>query len=198
MKNYNWLAASVATLLVFGCSSEKDPAQQAVANLDTALAAIHDSAAKYAPDTLQTVETQVAGLKQNLTKGDYKDVLAAAPAVSAAIASLKQDADAKQSAADAALAQTKQQWRTLSAEVPKMVADIKTQVDSLSKMRKLPKGLTKASFEAAQTDAASLDPMWTEANTAESNEDYAGAVTKGQAVKDKATELMHTLGMKST
>jgi hypothetical protein len=38
--------------------------------------------------------------------------------------------------------------------------------------------------------------MWTEANSTVSSGDYAGAVTKGQAVKDKATELMHALGMK--
>ena len=38
--------------------------------------------------------------------------------------------------------------------------------------------------------------MWTDANNSVSTGDYAGAVAKGQAVKDKATELMHTLGVK--
>lgn len=198
MNKSNWLAASVAALLMFACASQKAPAEQAVSNIDAALSAIHDAATKYAPDTLQTVEAQVATLKSNLAKGDYKEVLAAAPAVNTAIESLKQDAEAKQSAADAALAQTKQQWRALSADVPKLIADIKAQVDTLSKTRKLPKGLTKASFETAKSDAASLDSMWTEATTADSNEDYAGAVAKGQAVKDKATALAHTLGVKSS
>jgi hypothetical protein len=40
--------------------------------------------------------------------------------------------------------------------------------------------------------------MWSDASNTESTGDYAGAVTKGQAVKDKATELMHTLGMKQS
>ncbi|MGH8140022.1 MAG: hypothetical protein ACREVV_17740 [Steroidobacteraceae bacterium] len=197
MNKSNWLAASMAAMLIFACASQKAPAEQAVSNIDAALSAIHDSAAKYAPDTLQTIEAQVATLKGDLAKGDYKAVLAAAPAVNTAVASLKQDAEAKQAAADAALAQTKQQWRALSADVPKLMADIKAQVDTLSKARKLPKGLTKASFESAKADAASLDTMWTEATTADSNEDYAGAVSKGQAVKDKAAELAHTLGVKS-
>ena len=34
-------------------------------------------------------------------------------------------------------------------------------------------------------------------NSAVSNGDYASAVSKGQAVKDKATALMHSLGMKA-
>ena len=67
MKRSNWLAAGVAATLVFACATDKEPAQQAVANLENGLSAIHDSAAKYAPDTLQTVEAQVATLKQKGT-----------------------------------------------------------------------------------------------------------------------------------
>ncbi len=196
MKKSSWLAAGAALLLVVACASQKAPAQQAVANIDSALSAVRDTATKYAPDTLQTVDAQVAALKDNLAKGQYQEVLAAAPAVNAAIASLKQDAEAKQAAADAALAQTKQQWRTLSTDVPKMIAAIHTQVDALSAAKKLPKGLNKASFESAKTSAGSLDSMWTDATNAVSSEDYAGAVSKGQAVKDKATELMQTLQIK--
>jgi hypothetical protein len=197
MNKSNWLVASVAAMLIFACSSQKAPAEQVVADIDSALSAIHDSAAKFSPDALHTVEAQVATLKENLAKGEYKEVLAAAPAVNTAVASLKQDAEAKQAAADAALAQTKQQWHTLDAEVPKLIAGIHSQMDTLSKMRKLPKGVTKASFESAKTEVASLDSMWAEATNTVANEDnYAGAVAKGQAVKDKATELMQALGMK--
>jgi chromosome segregation ATPase len=186
----------VAAMLMCACSSQKDPAQQAVAAADDRLSSIHDEAAKYAPDALQAVEAQVAALKQSLAKGNYEEVLAAVPTVKAAIASLKQQADEKQSAADAALAQVKQQWRTLSAEVPKMVSDIKAQVDSVSSSKRLPKGLNKASFESVKTDSASLDSMWTDANNTVTSGDYAGAVSKGQAVKDKAAALMQSLGMK--
>jgi hypothetical protein len=197
MNRSHWLTAGIAAVLLFACASQKEPAQQAVANIDAALSAIHDSAAKYAPDTLHSVEAQVATLKEDLVKGDYQAVLAAAPAVTTAITALKQDAGAKQSAADAALAQVKQQWRTLSGEVPKLVADLKSQVDTLSTNHRLPKGVTKASFETIKTDVASLDTMWTDAgNTLASQDDYAGAVAKGQAVKDKATQIMQTLGMK--
>jgi hypothetical protein len=62
----------------------------------------------------------------------------------------------------------------------------------------LPRGVTKARFETTKTDAASLASQWQEAVTTVTSGDYAGAVTKGQAVKDKAASLMQQLGMKSS
>lgn len=196
MKRSNWLAAGAAAMLMLACSSQKEPAEQAIAKIDTSLDAVHEIAAKYSPDTLKSVEAQVSTLKQSFAKGDYSGVLAGAPAVTAAVKALGDDAQTKSSEADAALAKVKQQWRTLTYEVPKLVADLHTQMDTLSKGRGLPKGLTKASFASAKDGVASLDAMWSDANNTVSTGDYAGAVTKGQAVKDKATELMHTLGIK--
>jgi hypothetical protein len=196
MKRLNWLAASVAAMLMFACTNQKAPAEEAITKLDGALEAIHDNAAKYAPDTLQTVQGQVASVKQSYAKGDYAAVLAAAPTVNTAIANLKQDVNTKASEADAALAKVKQQWRNLTYEVPKMVADLHSKVDSLAGSKSLPKGVTKTSLTTAKDGVASLDAMWSDANNTVSSGDYAAAVTKGQAVKDKAAELMHSLGMK--
>ncbi len=196
MKTSLWLAAGVAAMLMLACSSQKQPAQDALNRMENTLDSIHDAASKYAPDTLKSVEEQVQAVKQSFDKGDYAAVLAATPNVNAAIVSLRKDANEKQAAADAAVAKVKQEWRNLSAEVPKLVAGLHSQVDALSSGRGLPKGVTKASFATIKDGVASLDTMWTDANNAVSSGDYAGAVTKGQAVKDKATELMHTLGMK--
>jgi hypothetical protein len=193
-----WLAVSVTALIIFGCTSQKEPAEEAVSNINAALATVHDSAAKYAPEGLQSVEAQVATLKDNLSKGDYKKVLADAPAVTTALANLQQAAIAKQEEADTKLAQTKQQWRTLSADVPKMIAAIQSRVEELSKSRRLPKRVSKTSSESAKASLESLNSTWTEASSAGANGDYAGGVAKGQAAKDKATEIMNELGMTSS
>ena len=191
-----WITAGVATLLVSACSSQKEPAAKAIEKIDNTMSMIHDSAAKYSSDTLPGVEAQVKGIKETYSKGDYAGVLTQAPAVNTAVSTLRADASQKQAAAEAEQAKVKQQWRTLSAEVPKLVAGLHTQVDSLSGGKSLPKGVTKASFATVKDGVTSLDAMWSDANNTVSTGDYAGAVTKGQAVKDKATELMHTLGMK--
>jgi len=196
MNRVIWVVAGLAAMLMSACSSQKEPAEQAIMKIDNTMSAIHDSAAKYSPDTLPGVEAQVAAIKETFAKGDYAGVLAQAPAVSTAVSSLRSDAGTKQAAAEAETAKVKQQWRTLTYEVPKLVSGLHTQVDALSSGHGLPKGVTKASFATVKDGVASLDAMWTDANNAVSTGDYAGAVTKGQAVKDKAAELMHTLGMK--
>jgi hypothetical protein len=197
MNRSHWVVAGLGAMLMFACSSQKGPAEQMIAKIDNTMSSIHDSAAKYAPDSLQTVEPQVASLKQSFEKGDYAGVLAAGPAVTTAVANLRDEARTKEAAAEAEVAKVKQQWHQLASDVPKMVAGLHAQVDTLAKGR-LPKGVTKASFASAKDGVASLDSMWTDATNTVATGDYAGAVTKGQAVKDKATELMHTLGMKTS
>ena len=142
-KQLTWLLAALAALLMFGCSMDKGPAEQAVASAETSLAAVRDMAQKYVPDQLQAVETQLGTVKDSLAKGDYKAVLAAAPALTTAISSLKDAAAQKQAESEAALNKAKEDWGPLSAEVPKMVTAVKGRVDELSKMHRLPKGISK-------------------------------------------------------
>ena len=87
-----WITAGIATLLVSACSSQKEPAEQAINKIDNTMAMIHDSAAKYTPDALPGVEAQVAAIKQTYAKGDYAGVLAQAPAVNTAVSTLRSDA----------------------------------------------------------------------------------------------------------
>lgn len=91
-----WLLATLATVLLVACMSEKAPAEQAIASAETALAQVRDPAQKYAPDQLQAIDAQLAAMKDSLAKGDYKAVLAAAPALNTAISSLKDTTQAKQ------------------------------------------------------------------------------------------------------
>src|SRR6202030_490772 len=119
-----WLLATLAGVLVVGCANQKAPAEQAVAGAETALAAVRDNAQKYVPDQLQAVDSQLAALKDSLTKGDYKGVLTGAPTLNSAISSLKDAAEAKKADAEAALAKEKDAWGALRAEVPKMVDSI--------------------------------------------------------------------------
>ncbi len=190
-----WLLATLAAVLVVGCANQKAPAEQAVAGAETALAAVRDDAQKYVPDQLQAVDSQLAALKDSLTKGDYKAVLTGAPTLNSAISSLKDAADAKKADAEAALAKAKDAWGPLNAEVPKMVEAIQSRITALSKSHHLPKGVTKDGLAAAKSGVDSLKSMWGEASNASASGDFTTAVSKAQAVKDKAAEIMKSLGM---
>jgi hypothetical protein len=194
-KHFTWLLATLAAVLMVGCAMDKGPAEQAVASAETSLAAVRDMAQKYVPDQLQAVETQLGTVKDSLAKGDYKAVLAAAPALTTAISNLKDAAAQKQAEAEAALNKAKEDWGPLSADVPKMVASVKTRVAELSKMHHLPKGVTKQSLESAKSGLTTMDSTWTDASNASTSGDFVTAVSKAQAVKDQATQIMQSLKM---
>ncbi|TLZ17638.1 MAG: hypothetical protein E6K26_10610 [Gammaproteobacteria bacterium] len=193
----HWLLAALAAALVMSCANQKAPAEQAVAVAEAALAAVRDSAQKYAPDQLQAVEDQLKGLKDSLAKGDYKAVLTGAPTVNSAINSLKDAAEAKKADADAAAARAKDAWGPVSADVPMMIEAIAKRVDSLSKSHRLPKGVTKQGLAAAKSGLDSLKSQWTEATSAATSGDYTTAMAKAEGVKTKAAEMMKSLGMSS-
>jgi hypothetical protein len=191
------LLATLAAVLLVGCMSEKAPAEQALASAESALVQIRDMAQKYAPDQLQAVDSQLSSLKDALAKGDYKAVLAGAPALNTAISNLKDAASAKQQEAEEALAKAKDAWGPISTEVPKMVDAIQSRVDILSKSHHLPKGVTKDSLAAAKSSLDSMKSAWSDASTAATGGDYSTAMTKAQAVKDQAGQVMKSLGMTS-
>jgi hypothetical protein len=194
---FTGLLATLAAVLLVGCMSEKAPAEQAIASAESALVQIRDMAQKYAPDQLQAVDAQLSSLKDALAKGDYKAVLAGAPALNTAISTLKDAASAKQQEADEVLAKAKDAWGPISTEVPKMVDAIQSRVDILSKSHHLPKGVTKDSLAAAKSSLDSMKSSWSAASNAATGGDYATAMTKAQAVKDQASQVMKSLGMTS-
>ena len=196
-KQSAWLLASLAALVLVGCAGQKEPAEKAIAGAEAALAAIHDTAQKYAPDQLQAVESQLAGVKDSLTKGDYKGVLAAAPALTTAISGLKDTAEGKQKDAEAATAQAKDAWGPLSTDVPNMVTAIQSRVDVLSKSHHLPKGVSKDGLASAKSGLDAMKSAWSDASNAATSGDFTTAVSKAQAVKAQAADIMKSLGMSS-
>ncbi|MGH8267612.1 MAG: hypothetical protein ACRETS_09850 [Steroidobacteraceae bacterium] len=190
-----WLLATLAVVLMLGCSSAKAPAEQAVAGAETALAAIQDDAQKYAPDQLVAVQTQLQNAKDSYAKGDYQAVVAAAPALSTAIAGMKDAVASKKAEAEAALAKAKNDWGPLGTDVPKMVEEIGKRVETLAKSRHLPKGVTKDAVASAKSGLDALKTNWGDAVSASTSGDFTTAMSKGQAVKDQAMEMMKSLGM---
>ena len=191
-----WVLATLAVLIA-ACANQRGPAEQAVTAAESALTNIRDMANRYAPDQLQAVDAQLSGVKDSLAKGDYKGVMAAMPALNTAISNLKDTATANQQPAEAASAKAKDAWGPLSSDVPKMVDAISSRVDILSKSHHLPKGVTKDTLAAAKSGLDSMKSAWSDASNAATSGDYTTAVSKGQAVRDQASQIMQSLGMKS-
>ena len=182
------LFLAVGVLFLFACASEKEPAQLAIKAAEEALNAVKGEAAKYVPDQLKSVEGALKAAKDNFEKKEYKAALESAKDLAAKAQELGAAAAAKK-------AELTKSWEALSAGLPKMVEAIKSRVDILSKSKKLPANLDKAKFEGAKAGLAEITKTWTDAEAAFKAGSLADALGKAKTVKDKATEIMNTLGM---
>jgi uncharacterized lipoprotein len=117
MKSSFWLGAVCALVVVAGCSSMEQPARQAVATAEASLAAIKEDAVKYAPDTLHSVQAQIASLEDTLATGDYKAVMTALPNVASAIAELGATVKARQAEIEAAAARAANERQSPGGDV---------------------------------------------------------------------------------
>ncbi len=181
---------AVALLAVAGCS-QKGPATAAIAAAESALAPMKDNAAKYLPDELKSVESALAALKDSAAKGDYKTVVANAPAVNTSIDTLNTHVAGKIVEAQNATAQ----WSRYATDVPNMVQALQSRVDTLSAGKGLPKGMDKAAFAAVKTGLESLKTDWAAAAAAFQGGNAIDAVEQGRAAKAKGEELLKQLGM---
>ncbi|MFO1503523.1 MAG: hypothetical protein U1F39_06875 [Steroidobacteraceae bacterium] len=184
--------AIVASLLVLAaCAGQKEPATTAMAAAESALAAVKDDAAKYLPEELHAAEGTLASLKNSLEKGDYKAVMAGAPALMSSLDTLKSHLAPKLEEAKAAAAE----WTSYATDLPKMVDAIQSRVTTLSSARTLPKGLNAAAIDTARSGLDSMRAAWADASTAFTGGNAIDALAKAKAIKAKGEEVMKLLGM---
>lgn len=191
-----FVIVAVAALALAGCTNQKEPAEQAVAKVESALAEFHADAEKYAADELKDVQASVDNMKNNLARKDYGAVVMAAPSVSASVATLKESVAQRKADAEQMMAAAQTEWTDLSASVPKAVETLQARVDQLSKTRKLPKGMDKAGFEAAKTDFENIKTEWADASAQFAAGKMAEAVRKARTIKAQSEELMTKLEAK--
>ena len=190
MRISRMFVALAASAVLAACSSQKEPAEAAVAQGEAALNDIREAAQQYAPEQLQAPEATIARFKDALAKEDYNTVLQGIPQFNAEMKALRETVTVQQTA----LAAATNEWQTLTTEVPKTVADIETRVKSLNAAR-LPKDVTRENFEAAKANLEPMKARWAEATAAYEAGDALSAADKGRQVKQQAEEMKSQLAM---
>jgi hypothetical protein len=167
-----------------------EPAQQAIANIDTAVAAASTSAAKYVPDQYKDLQAKVASLKASFDNKDYAAVLAAAPAVLDQARSIGAGAALKKEELDTKLTNG---WSALTASLPAQVAAVQAKLTSLSKLSKPPQGIDVAGAQTAFGDAPA---EWKQAQAAFAANNIEDASAAAQDVASKVAAAAADLMMK--
>ena len=184
------LALGAFALVTIGCANKEEPATRAVQSAEAALNEVRPDASKYVPGQLQATEARLATIKADLAQEKYKEVLTAVPKFVEETQALQDAAVARQTQEAAAT----HEWEALNAEVPKMVEAIEKRVDSLKGAR-LPRELSKESFETAKSTLEEMKTTWAEASAAATAGNPTEAADKGRAVQAKAREVSAQLGI---
>jgi hypothetical protein len=186
-----YLVFGMAALLLAACSSQMQPARQAINDINSAVAATSEDAAKYIPEQLSDVQHKLADLNAAYDKKDYATVLAQAPAVLTEAQGLPAAAAAKKDEIAKALAA---EWTRLSASVPQLVTSVKTRIDALSKSRRVPKDVNLSAAKSGLQDAT---VSWDQAQAASKVGNVAAAVAAAKDAKIKAETAASALKMSS-
>jgi len=181
--------AVTAALLLAACADQMEPAKQAIAKIESAIAAAPD-AAKYVPDQLTAVQAKLSDLKTAFDNKDYKTVLAGAPAVLSdaqgllGATMLKKEAVVKAAAAA---------WPALAAAVPGMLTAVTNRATALGKSKKAPAGVD---MDAAKSAVADATASWTKAQAANTAGDAETAVASANDAKSKIEAAAAAMKMK--
>ena len=185
---FGFMALSLCFAIV-ACSTVKAPAEAAIKAADEALASVKSEAAVYVPDQLKTVEDSLAAAKESFQKGEYQQALTGAKDLAGKAKDLASAVSAKKD-------ELAKSWQDVSSGLPGMLNAIQSRVNILSKSRKLPAGLDKEKFDSAKASLASITQTMNDASAAFKGGNLMEAVNNATTVKEKAAEIMNTLGMK--
>ena len=174
-----------ASLLLAACSMPKEPAQKTISDIETLVNSSSAEAAQYVPDQLQDVQSKLGDLRASYDKGDYKAVLSAAPPVMSAAQGLAGAAAAKK---DEVVKALKTEWLNFASSLPENASAIQNRIDFLSKKenQKLASGVD---LDAARTNLAQVNALWSKAQSAYSAGNLPDAVTTAKSVKSSLDAL---------
>ncbi len=181
-------ALVLACAAALACNSGKAPAEAAMAAAQQAVDSVRAEAESLVPDDFKSLSDDLNTAKDQMAKGDYKAVMASAPAVQQKANDLMAKAKAKKD-------ELAKSWNELSDSVPKMIEAIKSRVDILSQSKKLPAGIDAGKLAGAKEGLASAQTAWGEAQEAFKSGKWTDALAKATEIKDKASSIMASLNM---
>jgi hypothetical protein len=183
---------ALVALAMAACAGQKEPAQQAITDLDAALAKVAEMGEKYMPGEYAEVQAQLAGLKASFDKGDFDAVVAAAPKAAAAIRKLQADSIIAKADVSKKL---NEEWVEFAKTMPDTITSVDRQISRISSSGRMPKGMDRAGFNQLVAGFDEAKKTWAAAAEAGNAGKFEEAVTQSRQVKEVVDTTMTALGM---
>jgi hypothetical protein len=187
------ILAAALLLVLAACSSQKEPATQAINNLESSVTELKADGERFAAEQMAAVERGVADLKASFDKKDYKTVVTNAPPVQKQVADLRESVAARRQEFEAASARATEQWNGYAAEMPRYLDTLQKRLDTMAKSRR------NRSAQGPSEDSLLLDNvrnLWADAGNLFSTGKPVEAAARADEARAKAQELAQKLGAK--
>ncbi len=183
------LAAALA-----GCGSQQEPAQAALAAINTTMEGNGPQVEKYLPERHAEISARVEALRASYEAGDYRKVVADAPAVTDTL---------RRAVADAAIEraniklQMEAEWVEFVNTMPGLIGKVDQQIAQMGR-GKLPAGVSRDAFKAAAADFDGAKAAWGRAAEAGNAGKLEDAVMAAREAKTAMAGVMETLGIQAS
>ena len=171
------------------CSSQREPAQRSIDDIDARVTAASAEAARYVPEQLMDVRDELRDLKTSFDGQDYAAVLLRAPVVMNDAQALTGAAAAKKAGLTKTL---NEQWASLANLLPADITALQSRLDGLAKKskRRLAEG---SQVDAVQGALREDRGLWAKAQAAFATGNMDEAVTIGKNLQRRLEDLAGAL-----
>lgn len=188
------IVLSVMALLLTACDSQKQPAEAAFAQAQASVAPVSAELEKYAPEEFAKLTALLDDMKSKLNSKDYAGAVALRTQVMSQLVAASGAAGKRK---NELLQQFSGEWKTISVEIPQLLAQLNSRMNYLQGLTRLPAEVGAESVQQARQSIIELNNQWTAAMSAARNRDPEAALTQAHAIQKRSAEVGAMLGLKT-
>ncbi len=193
IKSLGAALAFAALIGLAGCASQKEPAEQAMVELEESLKTSGAEIQKQLPERYAEIEAKVAELRASMEQKSYGDV---------ATGAAEAKADIKRAVADSRVARAQNQvkmeaeWDELMESMPKMIAAIDKKIAAQG--RKPPKGMESDAWKQLVDSYDAARDAWGATAAGMKRETFEATVLAGRDAKVTIAGIMESLELEAS
>jgi len=188
-------AAALAALLLglAACASQKEPAEAALAALETKFKETGAEIQKYLPERYAEVEASIASLRESVAAQDFGDVVAGAAAAEDNLRRAVADARIKRAQI---LVEMESEWAELTKSMPEMIAAMDKKITA--QRGRPPQGMTAEAWKQTIAEYDAARDAWSRAAAEMTSQTFEATVLAARDAKAKIAAIMDSLGAKAS
>jgi predicted outer membrane protein len=188
-----FMTAALAALClgVAACASQKEPAEQALAAVESKFKESSSEIQKYLPERHAEIEASVASLRESMSNESYGDVVAEARQVQE---SLKRAIGESRVRRAQLLVEMESEWDEMAKTMPAMVAAMDRKISS--QRGRPPKDMTGDEWKKTIAEYDAARDAWGKAAAGLTRANFEESVLAARDSKVKIAAIMEKLGVK--